>query len=72
MVDARNGLRTLNKNLLQYFSLTLLDKECSEEEVQPHQRLQTAKPILGGAVVVRLPRPMEGNGVTPIFRSLQN
>ena len=23
-------------------------------------------------VVVRLPRPMEGNGVTPIFRSLQN
>ena len=22
--------------------------------------------------VVRLPRPMEGNGVTPIFRSLQN
>ena len=26
--------------------------------------------VLG--VVVRLPRPMEGNGVTPIFRSLQN
>ena len=24
------------------------------------------------SVVVRLPRPMEGNGVTPIFRSLQN
>ena len=24
------------------------------------------------AAVVRLPRPMEGNGVTPIFRSLQN
>ena len=24
------------------------------------------------AVVVRTPRPMEGNGVTPIFRSLQN
>ena len=23
-------------------------------------------------VVGRLPRPMEGNGVTPIFRSLQN
>ena len=23
-------------------------------------------------VVVSLPRPMEGNGVTPIFRSLQN
>ena len=23
-------------------------------------------------VVVRLPRPMEGNGVTPIFKSLQN
>ena len=23
-------------------------------------------------VVVRLPRPMEGNGATPIFRSLQN
>ena len=23
-------------------------------------------------VVVRLPRPMEGNGVTPIFRSLHN
>ena len=23
-------------------------------------------------VVVRLPRPMEGNGPTPIFRSLQN
>ena len=23
-------------------------------------------------VIVRLPRPMEGNGVTPIFRSLQN
>ena len=25
-----------------------------------------------GVVVVRLPRLMEGNGVTPIFRSLQN
>ena len=23
-------------------------------------------------VFVRLPRPMEGNGMTPIFRSLQN
>ena len=28
--------------------------------------------ILLEPVVVRLPRPMEGNGVTPIFRSLQN
>ena len=27
---------------------------------------------VGGVVVVRLPRPMEGNGATPIFRSLQN
>ena len=26
----------------------------------------------GLVVVVCLPRPMEGNGVTPIFRSLQN
>ena len=28
--------------------------------------------IIPEVVVVRLPRSMEGNGVTPIFRSLQN
>ena len=28
--------------------------------------------IIHVVVVVLLPRPMEGNGVTPIFRSLQN
>ena len=28
--------------------------------------------LIIAAVVVRLPRPIEGNGVIPIFRSLQN
>ena len=34
--------------------------------------LCSVKPADFVVVVVRLPRPMEGNGVTPIFKSLQN
>ena len=48
-------------------------KKCMEYRVEGRRPVgRPRRTWLESVVVVRLPRPMEGNGVTPIFRSLQN
>ena len=45
MVDVRKGIRSREKTVLQYSSLTPLERECYEGEVQPYRKTDY-KPII--------------------------